>query len=101
MPRLSRAQHQAGCQAKRATILEAHGRSAEGVDDPTHGECGLPNKSTLYWKENGAGGRTYMTDEVGGGTIVWDTCLVDESTLLAAIVKERELARIEREIERE
>ena len=49
------------------------------------GSIPLPNGCTLYWQPNGAGGRTYTSDEIGGGTIVWDTCLCNESTLLAAM----------------
>lgn len=50
--------------------------------------CDLPNGYTLYRKANGVGGHTYLSDEVGGGAFVWDTCLVDSSTLLAAILEE-------------
>jgi len=50
----------------------------------------LPNGHLLYRKENGAGGHTYYSDEAGNGVIVWDTCLVEESTLLAAIQAEKE-----------
>jgi hypothetical protein len=49
-------------------------------------EICLPNGCTLFREENGAGGHRYTSDEIGGGVIVWDTCLVEESTLLAAIV---------------
>ena len=48
----------------------------------------LPNGAMLYREENGAGGHTYWSDEVDGGTIVWDTCLVDVSTLLWALADE-------------
>lgn len=49
------------------------------------GECPLPNGCTLFWNPNEAGGRTYISDEIGGGVVVWDTCCCDESTLLAAM----------------
>ena len=52
---------------------------------------GLPNGCTLYWRENEAGGRTYYSDEVSPFTLVWDTALICESTLLAAIVQEQKL----------
>lgn len=42
----------------------------------------------LYRQQNEAGGHTYYTDEVGA--VVWNTALVDEYTLLAAIVAEKE-----------
>lgn len=51
----------------------------------------LPNGCTLYVEDNAAGGRTYWSDEVGGGVLVWDTALVDQSTLLAAMVEEARL----------
>jgi len=52
--------------------------------------CRLPNGCTLYRKENEAGGQTYYTDENGGiEYVVWNTALVCESTLLAAIHQEQ------------
>lgn len=59
--------------------------------DTTEGYILLPNGCALYWKPNGAGGRIYYSDEVGGGAFVWDTCLIDLHTLLAAIVQEQTL----------
>lgn len=51
--------------------------------------CDLPNGCSLYREPNGAGGYRYHTDEIGHvETIVWDTCLVDMSTLMAAITEE-------------
>lgn len=48
----------------------------------------LPNGNHLFRNKNTAGGYTYFSDEIGGGVLVWDTCLVNESTLLAALVAE-------------
>lgn len=48
----------------------------------------LPNGYTLYREPNEVGGYRYWSDEVGGGVGVWDTSLVDASTLMAAIVAE-------------
>ena len=62
---------------------------------------GLPNSCTLYWKQNEAGGRTYYSDEIGGGVMVWDTALVSRSTLLAALVQEERLVADERRRDRE
>lgn len=45
----------------------------------------FPDGISLYVQENGVGGHTYYTDEVGCGVMVWDTALVSERTLLAAI----------------
>lgn len=95
MPGVLREIDQAGRSGEETAILEAHPRN-EAVDDPTHGESRLPNGSTLYWSQNAVGGRTYLSDEIGGGVEVWDTCLVDQSTLLAAMAKEAELQVIER-----
>lgn len=56
----------------------------------------LPNGFTLYWKDNEEGRRTYYSDELGlDATIVWDTSLIDSSTLLAAIVQEEKLTQNE------
>lgn len=65
------------------------------------GQCPLPNGSTLYWELNEVGGRRYMSDEIGGGVHVWDTCIVDNGTLLMAMAVERELEFIESRIKRE
>ena len=51
--------------------------------------CQLPNGCTLYRQRNGAGGHEYWSDEIGcGAIVVWDTSLLDESTLLTAIAME-------------
>lgn len=50
--------------------------------------CELPNGCHLFRKKNEAGGYTYYSDEVGCGVMVWDTCMVAEATLLAALVEE-------------
>jgi hypothetical protein len=57
--------------------------------------CRLPNGYTLYRESNGVGGHRYWSDEVGGGVMLWDTCLIDVSTLLAAIVEEQRFKRLE------
>lgn len=59
----------------------------------------LPNGCNLWRKPNQVGGHVYTTDEVGGGAVVWDTCIVDQSTLLAAITEEsrRKLQEFHRE----
>jgi hypothetical protein len=63
--------------------------------------CSLPNGYMLYREPNEVGGHRYWSDEVGGGVCVWDTCLVDSSTLLMAIAEEERHRRDEqREAER-
>lgn len=56
----------------------------------------LPHGAHLYRKPNTAGGWTYYSDEVGGGVMVWNTCLVNESTLLTAIVCEHQRSYCEK-----
>jgi hypothetical protein len=53
----------------------------------------LPNGSTLYREPNEVGGHRYWSDEIGGGVCVWDTCLVDRATLLAALLEEERRVR--------
>ena len=53
----------------------------------------LPNGSTLFYKDNGIGGRTYYSDVVGAVVLVWDTSLVNDTTLLFALQIERLLQR--------
>lgn len=72
------------------TVLKMKEDKLERVEVP------LPNGCSLYYKKNSVGGRTYWSDEIGGGVVVWDTCLVDESTILSAIVHEQMLSRHER-----
>lgn len=48
----------------------------------------FPNGAHLFRKLNEAGGYTYFSDEVSGGVMVWDTCLVAESTILTALTCE-------------
>ena len=62
--------------------------------------CELPNGCHLFRKPNEAGGYTYYSDEVGGGVMVWDTCLVGEETLLSAIVEEKRRTYLEYHINR-
>jgi hypothetical protein len=40
---------------------------------------------TLYCQENPAGGHTYWCNDVGGGRVVWDTCL-DDFAILAQVL---------------
>jgi hypothetical protein len=65
---------------------------------PEKGEVRLPNGCTLYW-ETGEQGREYISDEVGGGITIWHTALVDQSTLLAAIVQEQAFQKLEQIIQ--
>ena len=47
----------------------------------------------LYRQPNNAGGHTYWSDAIGGGVVVWDTCLVSREELELAMKIEAELAR--------
>lgn len=60
---------------------------------PEKGNISLPNGCTLYWEPNEVGGRTYYTDEIPCGVTVWDTALIDESTMLAALTQEATILR--------
>ena len=48
-----------------------------------------PNGYTLFCEPNECGGFRYYSDEINGGVLVWDTCLVSEFTLLLAINDDR------------
>lgn len=61
----------------------------------------LPNGANLSRKPNDAGGYTYYSDEIGGGVVVWDTCLVSESTLLTAISCEHHRKHLENMVDTE
>jgi hypothetical protein len=64
---------------------------------PETGWIDLPNGCGLHWKtEKCIGGhRVYYSDEIGGGVFVWDTAILDVSTLLAAIVQEMRFQKLE------
>jgi hypothetical protein len=51
----------------------------------------LPNGCTMYVTNTEVGGRRYVSDETGGGVVVWDTALVDSTTILAAVMTEMKL----------
>ncbi len=65
---------------------EGDGKIIEGIE---HLGC-MFNGVYLYRKLNTAGGHTYYTDECGAMSEVWDTCLTNESTLLAVLLAERQ-----------
>ena len=71
------------------------------MDDTMEIVAQLPNGCALYRKPNEAGGHTYYSDEVGGGVLVWDTSLVEFSTLLVAIAEETRRRRQEYHAKRE
>ena len=74
---------------------------SELVPPPESGSVTLPNGCTLYWEtDHAVCCRVYYSDEVGGGVFVWNTALVDDSTLMAAIVEERRMQVLEAEINR-
>jgi hypothetical protein len=55
-------------------------------ETPKPREFPLPNGCTLFVVDNKeVGGRQYISDEIGGGVPVWNTALVDSSTLIAAL----------------
>lgn len=66
-----------------------HIPDAGNMIQPTTGplvEVGTtPSGYTLYRQENNAGGHTYWCDDIGGGRVVWDTCL-DDFAILAQVL---------------
>lgn len=64
---------------------------------PMEDVCELPGGYMLYRQTNVVGGHTYFTDEIPGGTMVWDTCLCSESALLAAMLDQAKIRRMEYE----
>ena len=50
--------------------------------------CALPGGHTLFREPNKAGGHTYWSDEIGGGVIIYDTCLHNRTTMLIALAEE-------------
>ncbi len=40
--------------------------------------------NTLFVEDNEVGGKRYWSDEIGGGVLVWDTCLVSGEMLRLA-----------------
>jgi hypothetical protein len=68
---------------------------APKLEVPLEGDIALPNGCRLFWRPDAAGGREYVSDEVGGGTCVWITSIADDSTLLAALTQEAKLRKME------
>ena len=48
-----------------------------------------PEGYGIYMSENEVGGRTYFSDEVGGGVFIWDTALISMATLECVLSVER------------
>jgi hypothetical protein len=53
--------------------------------------CEYGNGYTIYREENEAGGHRYWSDSIGGGVVIWDTCLssIEELELVIRLEKER------------
>lgn len=83
--------------------------------DKTHIACSLLNrkdKTSVFFREiqkeqkpryhiwsedNKVGGRTWYSDEVAAGVMVWDTCLVCEDTLKEVLKREAIISKIEQQ----
>ena len=50
----------------------------------------------LYREPNGAGGHRYWSDSIGGGVVIYDTCLASREELELALKIEGEFERGER-----
>lgn len=66
--------------------------------NPEGGRIPLANGFDLIWEKNEAGGRTYRTDEVGA--VVWDTALIGQPELTAAMYVESLLRAKEQQDEK-
>lgn len=59
-------------------------------------EIELPGGHRMYVSKNEAGGRTYVSDSIGGGVIVWDTCIGYTGELFAALAHEAKIEYLEK-----
>jgi len=57
--------------------LEEIGRTARGY--------------TIWRQRNGAGGHTYWSDSIGGGVVIYDSCLASEEEVLFCLEADRKL----------
>lgn len=48
----------------------------------------------LYRKVNEVGGHSYISDRIGGGSLIWDTCCADQDELLMAIALEQDYQKV-------
>lgn len=58
------------------------------IDKPLTEVCKDSRGNTLFVEDNPVGGHTYWSDEIGGGTMVWDTALVSAEMVLLALAAE-------------
>ena len=70
---------------------EGNGKVLDGIEDLGCLFNGVP----LCRKPNAAGGHTYYTDECGAMSEVLNTCLTNETTLLAVLLAERQRKYLE------
>lgn len=49
-----------------------------------------PGGHTIFREPNGCGGYRYWSDAIGGGVVIWDTCLASIEELMTAIRIEME-----------
>lgn len=63
--------------------------------DIIEGNTTLPNGCTLYWRTNDMGCREYFSDECGVPYMIWDTTVINNSSLLSALTQEETLRRHE------
>ena len=62
------------------------------VTDKLEKVCELPGGFMLYVQKNGAGGRSYYSDEIGDGVLIYDTCLHGQGSILTALAVESAFA---------
>lgn len=57
----------------------------------------LPTGVKISWTTNGVGGRTFVTDEIGSGAMIWDTALISIDTVRKTVELEEVLQSLEKE----
>lgn len=91
---------QADIDARTPPWLKPNPDAAEVKAALAKGAVDMHNGASLFWEANKAGGRTYSSDEIGGGVEVWDTCLVSFHTLCEAMAIECAMMAAESRAER-
>lgn len=62
---------------------------------PMRKVCDLHDGYELFVQDNGAGGRSYYSNEIDGGVLIYDTCLHDRAVIIMAMAEEVRLEYIE------
>lgn len=60
------------------------------TDTPRRGEFVLANGITIYWEPSSGGGRSYVSDAIASGVLIWDTTITSIPELETVLRIERE-----------